>query len=107
MLSSKNGLPPHVLFALDNVIRRVAEHLVGLIRPGKQSEVSFDSFVCFHLIDFVPATNPIAPITPSDASSTGLSNTRTPLFLSVSDGSNEEINRLHQEYTKLIQKNRK
>ena len=35
VLSSKNSLSPHVLFALDNIIRRVAEHLVGLIRPGE------------------------------------------------------------------------
>lgn len=34
VLSSKHGLAPHVLFALDNVIRRVIEQLVGLIRPG-------------------------------------------------------------------------
>ncbi|CAF4454494.1 unnamed protein product, partial [Rotaria magnacalcarata] len=41
VLSSKNSLPPHVLFALDNVIRRVAEHLVGLIRPGEIILFSF------------------------------------------------------------------
>ncbi len=61
----------------------------------------------FFKLDFIPATNPILPITPSDPSSSGLSSTRTPFFLSVSDGANEEMNRLHQQYTKLIQKNRK
>lgn len=34
VLASQNILSPHVLFALDIVIRRVAEYLVSLIRPG-------------------------------------------------------------------------
>jgi hypothetical protein len=89
VLSSKNCLSPHVLFALDNVIRRVAEHLVGLIRP-----------------DFIPAISNITPITPSDSSVSGVSGGRSPLFLSVADGTNEEIARLHHQYTKLIHKNR-
>jgi hypothetical protein len=89
VLSSKNGLSPHVLFALDNIIRRVTEHLVGLIRP-----------------DFQPAISTITPITPSDSSQSNLSNARSPLFLSVTDGTNEEIVRLYQQYTKLIQTNR-
>ncbi len=59
------------------------------------------------LIDFLPAITAITPITPSDISSTGVSGVRTPLFLSVPDGTNEELHRLHQEYTKLIQLNRK
>jgi hypothetical protein len=89
VLSSKNGLSPHVLFALDNIIRRVAEHLVGLIRT-----------------DFIPAVNAIVPITPSDISSSGVSHVRTPLFLGAIDGTNEEITRLHQKYSILIQSNR-
>lgn len=34
VLMSQNSRAPHVLFALDNVIRRVVEYLVSLIRPG-------------------------------------------------------------------------
>ena len=47
VLAEKSNLPPHVLFALDNAIRRVTEHLVGLIRPGSTTffVLSFDSIV--------------------------------------------------------------
>ncbi|CAF1521899.1 unnamed protein product [Adineta ricciae] len=89
VLSSKNGLPPHVLFALDNVIRRVAEHLVGFIRP-----------------DFLPAVSNITPITPGDSTTMSSTNTRSPLFLSINEGNNEEMARLHQLYLKLIHANR-
>ncbi|CAF0773124.1 unnamed protein product [Adineta ricciae] len=89
VLSSKNGLPPHVLFALDNVIRRVAEHLVGFIRP-----------------DFLPAVSNITPITPSDSTTMSSTNTRSPLFLSINEGNNEEMARLHQLYLKLVHANR-
>ena len=94
-----------MLFALDNVLRRVAEHLVGLIRPGKRVKSSVDQWFCC-LVDFVPATNPVAPITPGDASSMNSLSVRTPMFLSVPDDTDEEMTRLHQEYTKLAQTNR-
>ncbi|CAF1031276.1 unnamed protein product [Rotaria sordida] len=89
VLSSKNGLPPHVLFALDNMIRRVVEHLVGLIRP-----------------DFVSAVNNIAPITPSDAPTFRSIDSRSSLIQNTLDGANEEITRLHQQYAQLLQTNR-
>ncbi len=59
------------------------------------------------MIDFIPAISNITPITPSDSSVSGVSGGRSPLFLSVADGTNEEIARLHHQYTKLIHKNRK
>ncbi|CAF3618392.1 unnamed protein product [Rotaria sp. Silwood1] len=86
VLSCKNGLPPHVLFALDNVIRRVAEHLVGLIRP-----------------DFISSVNTIAPITPSDVSTSRSLSSRSPFFSQTMDITNEEITRLHQQYAQLLQ----
>ncbi|UJR22105.1 hypothetical protein I4U23_025170 [Adineta vaga] len=89
VLSSKNGLPPHVLFALDNVIRRVAEFLVGFIRP-----------------DFVPAISTITPMTPNDSSSMSSTNVRSPLFSGINEGNSEEVTRLHQQYLKLVQTNR-
>ncbi|CAF4865225.1 unnamed protein product, partial [Rotaria socialis] len=61
VLSSRNILPPHVLFALDNIIRRVAENLVGLIRS-----------------DFIPAVNNLAPLTSSTDLLTDISRSRTP-----------------------------
>ena len=57
-------------------------------------------------IDFVPAIGTIAPATPSDPSSC-MSSSRSPLFLGVIDGSNEEMTRLHQQYTTLVHSNRK
>ncbi|CAF3121739.1 unnamed protein product [Rotaria sp. Silwood2] len=89
VLSSKNGLPPHVLFALDNVIRRVAEYLVGLIRP-----------------DFISAATSIAPITPSDAPTFRSTGSRSPFFPNPTDAANEEIARLHQQYAQLLQTSR-
>ena len=108
MLSSKNHLPPHVLFALDNVIRRVAEHLVGLIRPGKILPSLFFNHTNLRFIypDFIPAVSSITPITPSDISSMSATNVRSPLFLGLSDGTTEEVARLHLQYMKLIQNNR-
>lgn len=49
----------------------------------------------------------MAPITPSDTSISGLTGTRSPMFLSSSDVTNDEITRLHQQYTKLVQANRR
>ncbi|CAM4785220.1 unnamed protein product [Rotaria magnacalcarata] len=89
VLSSRNILPPHVLFALDNIIRRVAENLVGLIRS-----------------DFIPAVNNLAPLTSSTDLLTGISCSRTPSSSSFDGLVNDETTRLHQQYKKLAEKNR-
>ncbi|CAF1317602.1 unnamed protein product [Rotaria sordida] len=46
VLSSRNFQPPQVLFALNTVIRRIVEQLIGLIRS-----------------DFIPAVNNMIPLT--------------------------------------------
>ncbi|CAF2127693.1 unnamed protein product [Rotaria magnacalcarata] len=90
VLSSKNSLPPHVLFALDNVIRRVAEHLVGLIRP-----------------DFVSSIASVAtPMTASDIATFSSTTSRSPLLLNSTDVLSEEIARLHKQYAELLERNR-
>ena len=89
------------------MIRRVAEHLVGLIRPGKispkgNSSISFSTYS----IDFVPGIGVVAPNTSSDPAS-AMSNSGSPFFIGAVDGNNEETVRLHQQYLKLTENNRK
>lgn len=50
VLAAKSNLPPHVLFALDNAIRRVTEHLVAMIRPGSFRNGIFFSKTFFFLL---------------------------------------------------------
>ncbi|UJR26998.1 hypothetical protein I4U23_008305 [Adineta vaga] len=89
VLSTKNDLPPHVLFALDNIIRRIAEHFVGFIRS-----------------DFIPAVNNIIPSTPNGDCTHNLSQLRTLSSNSIDEMSNDEMTRLYQHYHKLVEKNR-
>lgn len=89
VLSSKNDLPPHVLFALDNVIRRVVENLVSLIRP-----------------DFIPAANNALPMTPNDNGSTSPMVSRSSLFPGSDSMKTDEVTRLHQQYSNLASTSR-
>ncbi|CAF3855536.1 unnamed protein product, partial [Rotaria sp. Silwood1] len=86
VLSSRNFQPPHVLFALDNVIRRIVEQLVGLIRP-----------------DFIPAVNTMRPLTVNTDLVTSTSYLHTPT--NSPDGLiNDEGTRVQQRRT-LVEKN--
>ncbi|CAF0791592.1 unnamed protein product [Adineta ricciae] len=78
VLSQINDLPPYVLFALDNIVRRIAEQLVGFIRS-----------------DFIPAAAYRVPSTPNGDRAN-----------SVDESTNDEVTRLYQQYRKLADKNR-
>lgn len=89
------------------MIRRVAEHLVGLIRPGNVG-LKRESFIALSIdsIDFVPGVGVVAPVTPSDPIS-AMSSSHSPFFHGAGEGNQEEMTRLHQEYLKLTETNRK
>ncbi|CAF1581908.1 unnamed protein product [Adineta steineri] len=88
VLTTRNILPPHVLFALDNIIRRIAEHLVGLIRS-----------------DFKTATNNMIPSTPNNDYRCNATHSRTVSTSSFDGSTNDETTRLYQQYRKLAEKN--
>ncbi|CAF4592052.1 unnamed protein product [Rotaria sp. Silwood1] len=89
VLSSRNLQAPHVLFALDNIMRRVAEHLVGLIRP-----------------DFIPAVSNMTPLTPNNDLLTKGFHPRSLSINSLDGKINDEVARLHEQYRDLAEKNR-
>ena len=96
VLSKINDLPPYVLFALDNIVRRIAEQLVGFIRSGKAFSFSYDcQFVFLCVLDFIPAAVYRVPSTPNGDRAS-----------SVDESTNDEVTRLYQQYRKLADKNR-
>ena len=102
-MASKNILPPHVLFALDNIIRRIAEYLVGLIRPGLLLSLSLHRYyrLLFSLLDFRPAEHSMVPLTPNHDSQSRLSSSN-----GVEELINDEIIKLHEQYKIVAQKSR-
>jgi len=90
VLAAKSNLPPHVLFALDNAIRRVTEHLVAMIRP-----------------DFIAAMSNTSAMATNDNASLSPISGRPLTFGPAEPSSNDEMTRLHFRYTSLIETNRK
>ncbi|CAF0727583.1 unnamed protein product [Rotaria sordida] len=86
---SRHRLPPHDLFALDNIMRRIAEDLVGLIRS-----------------DFIPAVNNMTPLTPNNDLLINALHARTLSTNSLDGKTIDEVTRLHEQYRKLTEKNR-
>ncbi|CAF3004950.1 unnamed protein product [Rotaria sp. Silwood2] len=89
VLSSRNLQAPHVLFALDNIMRRIAEHLVGLIRP-----------------DFIPANSTMPPLTPGTDLLVGALHSTASSSNSLDGKINDEVTRLYEQYRTLAEKNR-
>lgn len=108
VLTEKSNLPPHVLFALDNAIRRVTEHLVGLIRPGLRMKFvsSPHSFVFPSFADFIPAVSNMSSVTTNDNPSLSPGSGRPMTFAPLESSSTDELARLHIRYTRLLQTNR-
>ncbi|CAF4364030.1 unnamed protein product [Rotaria sp. Silwood2] len=89
VLSSRNFQPPHVLFALDNAIRRIVEQLPRSNKHGH----------------FIPAVNNMIPLTRNTDLLTSTSYLRT-LSTNSPDGLiNDEVTRVHKQHRTLVEKN--
>ena len=105
VLAEKSNLPPHVLFALDNAIRRVTEHLVGLIRPGLNTSEEKQLLILIYL-DFIPAVSNMSSMTTNDNPSLSPISARPLSFAPIDTSSTDETAQLHMKYIRLTQTNR-